>query len=164
MINPILRTVTGWSTIPAGVSKAGTLTTNAVNSNYLTYSGSAAALDAIMNPLNTNNFGTKDNLWVYLLTSHKVFKVLSWGDVNIYVEGDATGVAGENWELVEADLQGWSVTNEGASAGTVNGASIASTVSVSDLNSPVKKDVTSFCDCVLVNGTGTTLLILEKRK
>ena len=48
MANPNIRTVTGKSTIPAGVSKAGIFTTHTTFTDRLVYSGTAAALNTIL--------------------------------------------------------------------------------------------------------------------
>ena len=48
MSNPTIRTVTSDSTIPKGTSQTGTFTTTASHTDRLTYSGTAAALDAIL--------------------------------------------------------------------------------------------------------------------
>lgn len=162
MANPNIRTVTGKSTIPAGVSQAGTFTTTAGHTDRLTYSGTAAALNTILSQGRENSEQEKINLWIHIPTSDLLLRIISWGGKIVKVDGTATGVSAEAWELVEANLCGWSVLNSGASAGVINGVSLGSGASVwfSAADAPTLRR--NFADAVIVDGTSTSLLIQEE--
>jgi hypothetical protein len=162
MANPNIRTVTGKSTIPAGVSKTGTFTTTAGHTDRLTYSGTAAALNTILAQGRSNSEQEKINLWIHLPAANKLLRIKSWGGKIVKVDGDATGITTEAWELVEANLCGWSVLNQGAADGSVNGQAIEAGSSVTDSDAPEATFRRNFMDAVLVNGTSTSLLITEK--
>lgn len=162
MANPNIRTVTGKSTIPAGVSKAGTFTTDTTFSDRLVYSGTAAALNTILSQGRENSEQEKNNLWIHIPTSDLLLRIVSWGGQVVKVDGDASGVSAEAWELVEANLCGWSVVNQGGSDGYVGGQvlEVGSSISFSDADAPTLRR--NFVDAVIVNGTSTSLLIQEK--
>lgn len=162
MANPNIRTVTGKSTIPAGVSKAGTFTTDTTFSDRLVYSGTAAALNTILSQGRENSEQEKNNLWIHIPTSDLLLRIVSWGGQVVKVDGDASGVSAEDWELVEANLCGWSVLNSGGSAGVINGESLGSGASVafSDADAPTLRR--NFVDAIIINATGTSFLIQEK--
>ncbi len=160
MANPNIRTVTGKSTIPASVPKLRYLTALAGHTNRLTYSGTQAELDAA---LGTNNTAQeKNNLWIYIPARDKLVKLLSWGNKVIKVEGDVSDVDEDTWELVEANLAGWSVLNVGGASATVNGETLiaGASISFSDADAPTLRR--NFVDAVLVDGTSSDLLIQEK--
>lgn len=162
MANPNIRTVTGKSTIPAGTAQAGTFTTHADHNDRLVYSGTAAALDAILAQGRENSEQEKNNLWIHIPTSDLLLRILSWGGQVVKVDGNASGVSAEAWELVESNLCGWSVLNSGESAGVINGESLGSGASVafSDADAPTLRR--NFVDAVIINATGTSFLIQEK--
>lgn len=161
-INPLIRTVTGKSTIPAGVSKAGTFTTDTTFNDRLVYSGTAAALNTILAQGRENSEQEKINLWIHIPTSDLLLRIVSWGGQVVKVDGDASGVSAEAWELVEANLCGWSVLNSGGNAGVINGESLGSGASVSFSDAPEATFRRNFVDAVIVDGTGTSFLIQEK--
>jgi len=160
--NPIIRVVTGKTSIPEGVAQAGTLSENSDHNDRLDYSGTAAALDAILGQGRFNSEQEKNNLWVYIPTSDLLLNILSWGGTVIKVDGDVTGVSGEAWELVESKICGWSVLNQGESAGAVDGVSLASGASLTFADSDEAGDRRRFLDAIQADGTGTSLLITEK--
>lgn len=162
MANPNIRTVTGKSTIPAGVSKAGTFTTTAGHTDRLTYSGTAAALNTILAQGRENSEQEKINLWIHIPTSDLLLRIISWGGQIVKVDGNASGVSAEAWELVEANLYGWSVLNQGGADGYVNGQALEATNSITDSDAPQATYRRNPMDAVLINGTGTSLLITEK--
>ena len=162
MANPLIRTVTGKSTIPAGVSKAGTFTTDTTFTDRLVYSGTAAALNTILSQGRENSEQEKNNLWIHIPTSDLLLRIVSWGGQVVKVDGDASGVSAEAWELVEANLCGWSVLNQGNVDGFVNGEALeaGSSIAFSDADAPTLRR--NFVDAVLINGSSTSLLIQEK--
>ena len=165
-INPNLRVTTGKTSIPLGVAKAGTFTVNGTHTDRLTYSGTAAALDAILAQGRENPEQTKDNLWIYmdgLGTNGTALRVISWGGQTVKIDGDATGANAETWTLVEANLSGWSIFNGGGSAGVVSDVSLASGATVSFSDAPEATYRRRYVDCICVNGTGTSLYIQEKQ-
>lgn len=162
MANPNIRTVTGKSTIPAGTAQAGTFTTHTDHNDRLVYSGTAAALDAILAQGRENSEQEKNNLWIHIPTSDLLFRILSWGGQVVKVDGDASGVSAEAWELVESKICGWSILNQGGSAGSVGGESLASGASMTFADSDEAGDRRRYLDAIQVNGTGTSLLITEK--
>lgn len=160
--NPNIRSVTGATTIPAGVSKSGTFTVNATLTDRLTYSGTAAALDLILAQGRENPEQTKDNLWIYLVTAKKVFRVLSWGGQTVKIDGDATGVSADTWTLVESKLVGWAVGNVGDAAGTLKGVSLPEGANIAFDDASQATYRRRCLDAVTIDGTGTTLLVEEK--
>lgn len=162
MANPNIRTVTGKSTIPAGVSKAGTFTTHPNFNDTLVYNGDYIQFNEILSQGRFNSQQEKNNLWVYIPTSDLLLRIVSWGFITIKVDGDASGVSAEAWELVEANLCGWSVLNKGNADGLVSGEVLGagSSISFSDADAPTFRR--NFVDAVLVDGTDTSLLIQEK--
>jgi len=161
-MNPNIRTVTGKSTIPAGASQSGTFTTTAGHTDRLTYSGTAAALNTILSQGRENSEREKINLWIHIPTSDLLLRIVSWGGQIVKVDGTATGVSAEAWELVEANLAGWSVLNQGGADGYVNGQALEATNSITDSDAPQATYRRNPMDAVLINGTGTSLLITEK--
>lgn len=162
MANPNIRTVTGKSTIPAGIAQAGTFTTHADHNDRLVYSGTAAALDAILAQGRENSEQEKNNLWIHIPTSDLLLRILSWGGQVVKVDGNASGVSAEAWELVEANLCGWSVLNQGAADGYVNGQALEASNSITDSDAPEATFRRNYMDAVLLNGTSTSLLVTEK--
>jgi hypothetical protein len=162
MANPNIRTVTGKSTIPAGTAQAGTFTVNSTHTDRLDYSGTAEDLNTILAMGRKNSEQEMTNLWIYMPDENLVVRILSWGGTVVKVDGDCTGVSAATWELVEANLCGWSVLNQGGSAGTVQGVSLASGASATFSDAPEATYRRNFIDAILVNGSGTSLLIEEK--
>lgn len=162
MANPNIRTVTGKSTIPAGAAQAGTFTVNSGHTDRLDYSGTAAALETILGQGRFNSEQEKDNLWIYMPDENLCVRVLSWGGTVVKVDGDCTGVSAATWELVEGNLCGWSILNQGGSAGTVDGQSLADGASISFMDAPEATYRRNNLDAIMVNGSGTSFLIEEK--
>lgn len=160
--NPNIRSVTSATTIPAGVAQAGTFTVSASHTDRLTYSGTASALDAILSQGNENGTQIKDNLWIYLITAKKVFKVLSWGGQTVKIDGDATGVSADTWTLVESKLVGWSVGNVGDADGKVKGITLSAGANLAFDDSPEATYRRRYLDAITIDGSGTTLLVEEK--
>lgn len=163
MSNPTFRTVTGKSTIPAGVAQTGTLTTNTAHNDRLDFSGTAAQLQTILGQGRFNSEQEKNNLWIHIPAEDLLLRILSWGGTVIKVEGDASGVSGESWELVEADLIGWSVLNQGNADGIIGGETLGTGNSVTDSDAPQATYRKNPLDAQIVNATGTSFLIIEKR-
>ena len=162
MANPNIRTVTGKSTIPAGTAQAGTFTTHADHNDRLVYSGTAAALDAILAQGRENSEQEKNNLWIHIPTSDLLLRILSWGGQVVKVDGDASGVSAEAWELVESKICGWSILNQGAADASINGQALEMGNSITDSDAPEATFRRNYMDAVLINATGTSLLITEK--
>lgn len=89
-------------------------------------------------------------------------RVLSWGGTVVKVDGDCTGVSAADWELVEGTLCGWSVLNQGAADAAINGQALEAGNSITDSDAPEATFRRNYMDVVVVNGTGTSLLITEK--
>lgn len=161
-INPLIRVVTGETTIPEGVSQAGTFTTNATHTDRLDYSGTAAALNTILSQGRENSEQEKNNLWIYIPTSDLCLNIISWGGQVVKIAGDASGVSAEAWYLVEGKLSGWSVLNQGGAAGKIDNNALASGASVTFSDANSAGDRRRFLDVIQVDGSSTSLLIEEK--
>jgi hypothetical protein len=155
-MNPNVRTVTDLTTIPASVVQAGTLTPFAGDVLLLEYSGTAAALDAILVQAGANKQQQKISLWVWDGTSTAPFNVVAWFGQFIKVDRDASAYTGD-FNLIESKLFGWEVISTGDGTGTVSGSAIGA------LNTISFKPITDFfVDPVVVEGNaGDNLTVLE---
>lgn len=162
MANPNIRTVTGKSTIPAGTSQAGTFTVNSTHIDRLDYSGTEEDLNTILAMGRKNSEQEMTNLWIHMPDENLLVRILSWGGTSVKVDGDCTGVSAATWELVEANLCGWSVLNQGAADAAVNGQALEAGNSVTDSDAPEATLRRNFMDAIMVNATGTSLFITEK--
>ena len=155
-MNPNVRTVTDLTTIPASVVQAGTLTPFAGDVLLLEYSGTAAALDAILVQAGANKDQQKTALWVWDGTSTAPFNVVAWFGQFIKVDRDASAYTGD-FNLIESKLFGWEVISTGDGTGTVSGSAIGA------LNTISFKPITDFfIDPVVVEGNaGDNLTVLE---
>jgi len=155
-MNPNIRTVTDLTTIPTSVVQVGTLTPFAGDVLLLEYSGTAAALDAILVQAGANKDQQKTALWVWDGTSTAPFNVTSWFGKFIKVDRDASAYTGD-FNLIETKLFGWEVISTGDGTGTVSGSAIGA------LNTIAFKPITDFfVDPVVVEGNvGDNLTVLE---
>ena len=122
-MNPNIRTVTDLTTIPASVAQSGTLTPFAGDVLLLEYSGTAAALDAILVQAGANKQQQKISLWVWDGTSTAPFNITAWFGKFIKVDRDASAYTGD-FNLIESKLFGWEVISTGDGTGTVSGSAI----------------------------------------
>ena len=155
-MNPNVRTVTDLTTIPLSVAQAGTLTPFAGDVLLLEYSGTAAALDAILVQAGANKEQQKTSLWVWDGTSTAPFNITAWFGKFIKVDRDASAYTGD-FNLIESKLFGWEVISTGDGTGTVSGSAIGA------LNTISFKPITDFfIDPVVVEGNaGDNLTVLE---
>jgi len=155
-MNPNVRTVTDLTTIPLSVAQAGTLTPFAGDVLLLEYSGTAAALDAILVQAGANKQQQKISLWVWDGTSTAPFNITAWFGKFIKVDRDASAYTGD-FNLIESKLFGWEVISTGDGTGTVSGSAIGA------LNTISFKPITDFfIDPVVVEGNaGDNLTVLE---
>lgn len=155
-MNPNVRTVTDLTTIPLSVAQAGTLTPFAGDVLLLEYSGTAAALDAILVQAGANKEQQKISLWVWDGTSTAPFNITAWFGKFIKVDRDASAYTGD-FNLIESKLFGWEVISTGDGTGTVSGSAIGA------LNTISFKPITDFfIDPVVVEGNaGDNLTVLE---
>jgi len=155
-MNPNIRTVTDLTTIPASVVQVGTLTPFAGDVLLLEYSGTAAALDAILVQAGANKDQQKTALWVWDGTSTAPFNVTAWFGKFIKVDRDASAYTGD-FNLIETKLFGWEVISTGDGTGTVSGSAIGA------LNTISFKPITDFfVDPVVVEGNvSDNLTVLE---
>ena len=155
-MNPNIRTVTDLTTIPASVVQVGTLTPFVGDVLLLEYSGTAAALDAILVQAGANKDQQKTALWVWDGTSTAPFNVTSWFGKFIKVDRDASAYTGD-FNLIETKLFGWEVISTGDGTGTVAGSAIGA------LNTISFKPITDFfVDPVVVEGNvSDNLTVLE---
>lgn len=162
MANPNIRTVTGKSTIPEGTSQAGTFTVNATHTDRLDYSDTAEDLNTILAMGRKNSEQEMTNLWIHMPDENLLVRILSWGGTSVKVDGDCTGVSAADWELVEANLCGWSILNQGAADAAISGQALEMGNSMSDSDATEATFRRNFMDAIMVNATGTSLLITEK--
>ena len=155
-MNPNVRTVTDLTTIPLSVAQAGTLTPVVGNELLLEYSGTAAALDAILVQAGANKEQQKISLWVWDGTSTAPFNITAWFGKFIKVDRDASAYTGD-FNLIDSKLFGWEVISTGDGTGTVSGSAIGA------LNTISFKPITDFfIDPVVVEGNaGDNLTVLE---
>jgi hypothetical protein len=155
-MNPNVRTVTDLTTIPLSVAQAGTLTPFAGDVLLLEYSGTAAALDAILVQAGANKEQQKTSLWVWDGTSTAPFNITAWFGKFIKVDRDASAYTGD-FNLIDSKLFGWEVISTGDGTGTVSGSAIGA------LNTISFKPITDFfIDPVVVEGNaGDNLTVLE---
>jgi hypothetical protein len=162
MANPNIRTVTGKSTMPVGVSQSGTFTVNSTHTDRLDYSGTAESLNEILGMGQYNSEQENKNLWIYIPDNDLVVNIQSWGGTVVKVDGDCTGVSAATWELVQANLYGWSVLNQGGADGYVSGQVLSQDNSITDLDFFEDSYKSNPMDVIVIDGTSTSLLVVEK--
>lgn len=155
-MNPNIRTVTDLTTIPASVVQVGTLTPYGSDVLLLEYSGTAAALDAILVQAGANKDQQKIDLWVWDGTSTAPFNITAWFGKFIKVDRDASAYTGD-FNLIESKLFGWEVISTGDGTGTVSGSAIGALNTI-----PFKPITDFFVDPVVVEGNvSDNLTVLE---
>jgi hypothetical protein len=142
-MNPNVRYVTDLTTIPASVAQSGTLTPVVGNELLLEYSGTAAALDAILVQAGANKQQQKINLWVWDGTDTEPFNIRAWFGKFIKVDRDASAYNGD-FNLIESKLFGYEVVDPS-----------------SGVNLPFKPQTYSFIDPKVIDKTDNELVVIE---
>lgn len=155
------RVVTGLNTIPAYQTKTGTFTTDTDVDTVLNFSGTTETPADIFG----DNFKHSDNLYVFSITNEEVRLVtgvypISAGSFNVQLESAFTApLAAETAYVVEADLNSYSVVNQGSADGSYGGVTISATVAINEDYFPQTPQKAA----KVVDGTGTELLIIETK-
>jgi len=164
----LTRTVTGKSSIPVFETLSGTLTTSGI-SDVVLYTGSLTAQDVFGVELQE---AWSKGLYVYEDTSTNgsvrkvkgVFTPDSGVTWSILLESAFSApLVGETLKLVTADLQDYSVLNEGAAAGVYDGVSLAVGAIINRDENSNRRAATRNREAKAVNATGTTFLIIESK-
>lgn len=154
------RLVTGLNTIPEYQTKTGTFTTNAVDGKVLEYTGagSETAKDVF-----GNDYRDNQNLYVFSADNAEVRRItgvteVAAGSLVVQIESAFTSdLSAEDAYVVDADLIGYSLVNQGSADGVYDGVAIAATVAI---NNPYNQQ-TPLKPAVVIDGTGTEFLIKE---
>lgn len=166
------RVVTGKQTIPAYTAYSGSeLTTNTDSTVVLDYTaGALTAYDVFGADLQG---ALKDNVWVYSPSSNTDGEVRKVKGVNsneagttwsIIVESAfTTALVDVELKLVTANLQDYSVGNQGGAAGIYDNISLASGATVARSENSNRRAATRYRDAKIVEATGTSFLITENK-
>jgi hypothetical protein len=167
------RTITGLDTIPNGAQGTGKASA-ALNSNMVEIALTtwvAANKDFEIG----DTAGGSENLWLYIPSTAKALKILATdiqrnetdGTVKVFVyleESFGAAVVTQDFEVVNGNLRVFSILNSGNAAGTIATSNSGTTpIAIGQSVTRVKEDTGGdLLDVVVVNGTGTTLLVEQQ--
>ena len=159
------RTLTGKDTVPSSINNVlnGTVSTNAVNDNFLDYAGTSN----VATFFNEVQFGLTGSAWAYIPTVApylaRVTGIANTGTNTWTIQLDRSfaGVAGQSIYSCVGDLKKFSISNQGGAAFLLNGQSVLDGSTVSDEQFWNFKMNT--LDAIAIDATGTSLLIKETR-
>jgi hypothetical protein len=159
------RTVTSASTVPEGVSGTGTAAVDSNDVSTIVISSSTEATFISEFQIAKSN-RQKSSIWIYLETDATLFRVIGIVPQKqiLKIDGDATGAASQNYQIVTGNLVGVSVLNQGASNGTFDGVTIEPT-DIDNSEGIIYKGGHSFnyLDAYTIDGTGTSLKVIEQK-
>lgn len=159
------RTDTGKGVIPTYTTISGTLTTNATKTTFLDYAGAVTAQTIFGVDL---QLALANNLYVYenASTNGSVRKI-----VGVHTNGTAWSIevesafdsplAAENLKLITANLNDYSVANEGGSDGILDGKLFVAGATVHIEENSNRRMAKVHREAKAFNATGTTFLITE---
>lgn len=156
------REITTKDTIPAGTAGTGTVTTNASYNTMLDVTG---GVYSEWNRVTTLEY---KNIWIHLIGSYKIAKVVSIikrSDTSFTLILDVAmpGIVGDTFKIVEGNLVHYSITNDAGAEGDYNGVQfIVGKTFTSDRDYRLG-DKPKPAEVVKVDGTGTTLVCSETR-
>ena len=162
----IRRITTGINTIPAYTAATGAITTSTSDTQALLYVGTDD-LNSMFPPQEMYGDG---NRWIYCATggTNKLVRVTGLSQVDdtnftIYIDRPMTGLSSAAFNYVEANLLGYSFTNDGNATGTANGVNIVEGETITDAQLAPANARTNFQDPVLIDATSTDFLVTENR-
>jgi len=152
-----IRRSTGAGTVPAGVTQAGDVTTNAVKDTVLDYSGTEAQLKAIFTDTETGLQGTA---WIYVPSATPpLARVVAVEQTHLLLDRSMTGASSAAFDKVSGTLINYSILNDGGATGTVNGVNLLNGESlIQTVQYPVEADC---LEAVYIDASGTDFLITE---
>ena len=162
MGNDIINTriVSAASTVPAGVAATGTVTVDTNDTSILRVSGST------LTTLQNESKFTKQNMYVYAVTSEILAKVKGISGTDLLVtDGDFTGVSGETYQFIEANLVSYSIENVGAGTATVDGEDLGAGkfINVGQKEQVANARQFAYVAAVTVDGSSSNLRIVEQQ-
>lgn len=164
----LTRVVTGKSTIPAFDTLSGTLTTSGI-ADVLEYTGALTAQDVFGAELQK---AYSKGLYVYESTSTNgsvrkiktVYTPDNGATWSILIESAfASPLSGETLKIVTADLQDYSILNQGGAAGVYDGVSFAAGSIINRDENSNRRAATRNREAKAINASGTSFLIIENK-
>lgn len=164
MATNIRRLSGATNTIPAYTSAVGTFTTSTSDNKALLYTG-ADALNTIFPPQDMYGDGKK---WIYAPSAglNKIARVIGLSETaagfTIYVDRPmTTSGAAIAFKYIDANLLGYSLTNDGGGNGLLNDRLILDGETVNEPQLSPASARTNFQDPVIVDANSTSFLITE---
>ncbi len=171
----LTRVLTGKGTIPemdaltvSGVAFSGTLTTTGI-SDVVAYTGALTA-QQVFGPDLQLAWSKGMYVWESTSTNGSVRKIkgvftpdsgVTW---SILLESAfAAPLAGESLKIVTADLNDYTVTNQGGAAGVYDGVSLVNAYEVIRAENSNRRAATRNREAKAVNAAGTSFLIVENK-